>query len=413
MGRRPAESTSLTVPARLDRLFDGFTRAGLRWTLLRSPEALAEPAGDIDVLVAPGDLGRVRRIVAEHGFAPVPMPRDLHAADYDATSDRFLWLHVQPELRLGSAAVAADDVLAVAVGMSPPRLPDDWLLWTLVLHGLLDKGAVAERHRPTIARLHAAAGAAAADCPLAAVAARHGLAPARVLELVTAGDWGALERLPVLRPPLPGAAAPGMRPAAILAGARRRWRERGVAVAVIGPDGAGKTTLVEALRRELPLGVDVLYMGLTGGRLPRADALRIPGLVLASRLAILWVRYGVGLAQRLRRHVVVFDRYVLDGTVPSGAALGPLARASRRLQAAACPRPDLVLLLDASGGTLHRRSGEYDASTLETWRAAYARLRDTPGVAVIDAEQPADAVRREALTLVWRCCTDRWRRAGR
>jgi thymidylate kinase len=201
-----------------------------------------------------------------------------------------------------------------------------------------------------------------------------------------------------------------------LTGLRRHvrglWTRRGIAVAVIGPDGAGKTTLVNGLRETLPFETRILYMGLTGGRLPRADALRVPGVVLAARLAILWLRWGAGLYHRTRGRLVVFDRYVLDGTVPSGARLTPLARVSRRLQASACPRPDVVLLLDASGATLHARSGEYDADRLESWRVAYRRLEGRiDGLHVLDAERPADAVRRDALAIVWRCYAERWKQA--
>jgi thymidylate kinase len=151
-------------------------------------------------------------------------------------------------------------------------------------------------------------------------------------------------------------------------------------------------------------------MGLTGGRLPRADALRVPGLVLAARLAILWLRWGAGLYHRARGRIVLFDRYVLDGTVPSGADIGPLARASRRIQAAACPLPDLVLLLDASGTTMHARKGEYDGEILESWRIAFRRLEGSVDrLEVLDAERPAEAVRREALAAIWRRYAARWR----
>jgi thymidylate kinase len=178
---------------------------------------------------------------------------------------------------------------------------------------------------------------------------------------------------------------------------------------VIGPDGAGKTTLVAALRHALPFPSRVMYMGLTGGRLPRADALRVPGAVLAARLAILWARYAVGEYHRARGRIVLFDRYVLDGTVPSGIALGRLGRISRRVQARACPAPDLVLLLDARGATLHARSGEYNAAILESWRSAFLRLRaSVTSLEVLDAEQPADAVRRQALACIWRCYEARW-----
>jgi thymidylate kinase len=188
---------------------------------------------------------------------------------------------------------------------------------------------------------------------------------------------------------------------------------RGIAVGVIGPDGAGKTTLVNGLRDALPFPTRILYMGLTGGRLPRADALRVPGVVLAARLAILWLRWAVGLYHRARGRVVLFDRYTFDGTVPSGRRQRMLARASRRLQARACPQPDLVLLLDASGDTMHARKGEYEPERLEEWRAAYGRLGGRLArLEVLDAEQPVDAVRRDALAAIWRCYAERWRQAA-
>jgi thymidylate kinase len=175
----------------------------------------------------------------------------------------------------------------------------------------------------------------------------------------------------------------------------------------VGPDGAGKTTLVTALQDKLPFETRTIYMGLTGGRIPYADALRIPGLVLAARLALLGTRYALGLYHRSRGRIVLFDRYTLDGTVPSGARLGPLGRLSRRVQAAAFAAPDLVLFLDASGATMHNRSGEYSQERLEEWRGAYRRLRrSVRSLEVVDAERPADVVRRDAQQRIWRRYAD-------
>jgi len=405
-GPAPVAPTA-SPPVRLQGVFEALDAARAQWSLLRPPASLSRPEGDVDLLVEPAGLVMVRRVLREQGFVAMPIGRsdDVHAADFDASCDRFLWLHVQTELRLGGRAVPASDVLLTVRRDPLPRPGDAWLLWILLLHGTLDKRTIAERHRPEILRL--ARGGLAAPPALAAIATRRGLKTAELLELASAGDWERLEHRP-----LSGAGGPSRTARLWGAGldARRVWARRGVAVAVLGPDGAGKTTLVDGLRASLPFETRILYMGLTGGRLPRADRLRVPGVVLAARLAILWGRWGLGLYHRLRGRVVVFDRYVLDGTVPSGARLRPLAKLSRRLQAAACPHPDLVLLLDASGKTMHARKGEYDAETLEHWRMAYQRLRGrVKGLEMIDAERSADAVRRDALTLVWRVYATRWR----
>ena len=405
----PPAAAPARPPARLAAVFRALDESGVRWSLLRPPQSLAEPAGDVDLLVDPAALARVRELLIAQGFVAVPLGgRDLHAADFDAASGRLLWLHVQPELRVAGATLPAAAVLDGAVRDPLPRPDDAWLLWIVLLHGLVDKGRIAARHRPSLARLASTPGAA--QSPLATLAARRGLAPSAVLRLVAAEKWERLAALPVVPPPAAARVPRAARVAAALRSARGLWERRGIGVAVIGPDGAGKTTLVDGLRASLPLPTRTLYMGLTGGRMPKADRLRVPGLVLAGRLAILWVRYGVGLYHRARGRIVLFDRYALDGNVPSGADPGPLARLSRRVQAAACPTPDLVLLLDASGATMHRRKGEYDPARLETWRAAYARLQGrVRGLEVLDAERPADDVCREAVALVWRCYAERRR----
>ena len=272
-----------------------------------------------------------------------------------------------------------------------PEPAGDVLLWILLLRALVDKGTLPERHREAVRRL----------------AAAWGGGPLRSCSRSRAAT-GSRRTPPSPRPPpatgracSPSPSTARRRPrrlparlAAIAADLRRGRAAWGITVAVLGPDGAGKTTLAEGLAASLPLPTRIQYMGLTGGNLPRADRLRVPGLVFAARVAILWSRWLRGAFFRARGRIVLFDRYVLDGAVPSGMRLTPAGKLSRRAQRWAVPAPDLAVVLDASGATMHARKGEYDPAVLERWRAAYARLRARGGgLVVLDAEQPAERVR--------------------
>ena len=391
------------APPALAALLASLEREGVHWSLLRPRASLASAQGDIDVLVEPAAIPRLEGILEANGFVRVPVPGpDVHAATYDREAGAFVWMHVQGALRLAGDELPAEAILSEAVerdGITEPG--DGWLLWILLLRALVDKGELPARHRTAVMDL--AKRDPKGPPALEALARRHGIDPVAAVAAAAAGDWPGLLRLAVERQPPPSTLRRIARLPLRVRGLRRLRERRGLLVAVLGPDGAGKSTLVEGLRRNLPLPTRVQYMGLTGGRLPKADALRIPGLVFVARVAILWFRYARSAYYRARGGIVLFDRYTLDGAVPSGMRLSLAGRVSRRLQRHACPMPDLVLLLDASGGTLHARSGEYDAAVLESWRTAFARLEGrVPVLEKLDAERPADEVLRDAQALVWR-----------
>lgn len=395
------------LPATLKDLLEALERSGVRWSLLRPRETLASPQGDVDILVEQDALLSVRDILSDAGFVGMPEPGlDLHSALYDEGAGRFVWVHVQAELRVAGASLPAAAVLDEADPAGIPQPGDGWMLWILLLRALVDKGQLAERYRPHVQTLAEAWSGGPAQ--LESLARRHGIEPGEAVRAAADGDWERLGRLAVHEAePAPRLTARVARFAARLRKLNRLRNPRGLSVAVIGPDGAGKSTLVEALSQSLPLPVRVQYMGLTGGRLPKADALRVPGLVFAARVVILWLRYARGAYHRARGGIVLFERYTLDGAVPSGVRLSLAGRLSRRFQRRACPMPDLVLLLDASGETMHTRSGEYVPTVLETWRAAYDRLRaSVPQLEILDAERPADAVRRDAEARIWRRYTE-------
>ena len=193
------------------------------------------------------------------------------------------------------------------------------------------------------------------------------------------------------------------------AGLSGAWRARGVRAALLGPDGAGKSTLASGLENTVPLPMAQIYMGLTGGWLRRVDKLRLPGVVRAGRMLVIWGRYLRGFALAASGKLVIFDRYIYDAEVPTPYELGPAARLARWIDGHVCPGPDVTILLDAPGEVMYRRKGEYDAETLEHWRQRFLGVRRrVPDIEVVDTTRPADVVLRDVTARIWRRYAVRW-----
>jgi len=200
-------------------------------------------------------------------------------------------------------------------------------------------------------------------------------------------------------------------------------------VAVIGPDGAGKTTLTRRLESSNLLPFRYLYMGVAisssnaalptsllwnrlkeqrrhNGPAARAEpsscrrlqynprhAIRATAR-LANRLAEEWFRQLISRYYLLCGFVVLYDRHFVFDFAPEISVGGSLHDRFHRWYLARCyPRPDLVLFLDAPGEILFARKGESTVEELERRRQAFLRQgKRISNFIRVDATRPLEQV---------------------
>ncbi|MBI3669127.1 MAG: hypothetical protein HY237_05030 [Acidobacteria bacterium] len=198
----------------------------------------------------------------------------------------------------------------------------------------------------------------------------------------------------------------------------RRWmRPTGISIVVLGPDGIGKSTLIEHLARAVGPGFrrsrgfhwrpGLLWRkpqsGLVldpHGRPPYATWWSVPRLF--AHLMDYWLGYWLIVRPLLvRSGLVLFDRYYHDMLVdPKRYRYGGphwLARALRSF----IPAPDLVMILDAPENVIRSRKREVAPEEVTRQRHEYLQLAmEWPCVRVLDASHPAREVGAEAARVV-------------
>jgi thymidylate kinase len=211
-------------------------------------------------------------------------------------------------------------------------------------------------------------------------------------------------------------------------------------VALIGPDGAGKTTLTRMLLHSGELPFRYIYMGVDidasnlalptsrlaarwkrRGRPRGASGRDVPGpgpasprdvpggrlraaARLVNRLMEEWYRQIAAWAYQARGFVVLYDRHFLFDFAPEIVETQP-ATLERRIHSwlltHAYPRPDLVIFLDAPGEVLFARKGESTVEELERRRQAFLRQGARyPFFVRVDATRGLEEVYAEILGLV-------------
>ena len=218
-------------------------------------------------------------------------------------------------------------------------------------------------------------------------------------------------------------------------------------VALIGPDGAGKSTIGQRLEASLPLPAKYVYMGINlessnvvlpttrlllearrargirpdmagppdlARRKPRPKGVlkRLAvGFKLSLRMANLmaeeWFRQIVIWFHLRRGRIVLLDRhffadYYAHDIARNGNHLPLARRVHGYVLDRFYPKPDLLICLDAPAEILLARKGEGTLESLEHRRQEYLALRDVLRYFVtVDATQAEDEVTRQVSEAIW------------
>jgi thymidylate kinase len=190
----------------------------------------------------------------------------------------------------------------------------------------------------------------------------------------------------------------------------RRWRQpTGLWVAVLGPDGAGKSTLIEGLQKEVAgafrrtaqfhLMPALLRRQGDGGPVTYPHG-KPPRSWLASllKLSYYWLDYNLGYLLKVRpalakSTLVLFDRYYDDLLIdPRRYRYGGPTWAARLLRRL-IPRPDIFLVLDVPREKLLERKQEVAPEELERQVRAYREFAaNTPNAVLLDGSASVEEV---------------------
>ena len=194
-------------------------------------------------------------------------------------------------------------------------------------------------------------------------------------------------------------------------------KNKSIFVTILGPDGSGKSTLIENLERELKgafrrSSVFHLMPGIlkkkknTGpvtdphGKPPRSTVMSL------LKLLYYLFDYNMGYLFKIRpllikSTLVMFDRYFDDIIVdPRRYRYGGPLRAVRWIRKL-IPKPDVVFILDVPEEEILKRKQEVSPEEVKRQREAYRNLAlELPNAFIIDGSKPSDQVAKQVRDII-------------
>ncbi len=203
---------------------------------------------------------------------------------------------------------------------------------------------------------------------------------------------------------------------------KRVFLPTGVSISFLGPDGSGKSTIIDALQKEgLPFRrVDYFHLKPISVLSPEGDGKPVlnphakknyPGLLSYIKLFHFMSGYWLGhlgvLKLKIKSSLIIFDRYYDDFYIDPrrfryGGSLY-LARLMRRF----IPRPDITFVLVASPNVIYARKQEVEFSELERQIELYKSLESNHYI-LIDVDRNVDDIVNEIVSNIYGKLNERY-----
>jgi thymidylate kinase len=168
-------------------------------------------------------------------------------------------------------------------------------------------------------------------------------------------------------------------------------KRKGLWIAVFGPDGVGKSAVIEGLEKQLAPAFQGISRFHFRPQFRRSCQVRPPitephgkparGVIISLLKLIYWLAdcwwgfLSTIVPRKLAGQLVIYDRYLPDILVDPVRYRLPVA--NNRFAAwlvTFAPRPDLCVLLDAPADVVHQRKGELPLLESRRQRIAYMKL---------------------------------------
>ena len=420
----PANAASDAKGALLARLLGVLDREGLAYCLLHGyDEYPNRVSGDVDMLMPremlPRGLAELLRTRQQQiGARIVQWFADrqhfivLQAED-GANPPTLLQLHVSADYEVENRLIYSGDLILRTRRRHPQKgfwIPAAHVEFACVLANRVAKGAIEDRHAAKLAELWTPNPQKCGD-EVYRFFERGASIP--IVEAGRSGDFTMLRpiiadlrrdflKMSILRQPLSFVSR------WLGSQIRRvgRWAmpRSGMHVVFLGPDGVGKTTVLDGVREQVaPAFLATKYQTFARGLInnkPKASPHALPPRSLPASIvkAGWWLQcytagyYASIYPTKARGGLAINHRYMLDAIVDPKRYRysGPpdLLRWIWRV----CPKPDMLLFLDAPPEVIQQRKSELPAEEVTRMRDAYRALAaEQTNARVIDTTQPIDA----------------------